>query len=81
MARIKSFLSPQVKSEFDKTMEELAEQTLSGIIAENLDANNIGKEGQKTFFNTKNFVDVALAYLGGMYYSTDGAIKNTMATQ
>ena len=81
MARIKSFLSPQVKSEFDKTMEELAEQTLSGIIAENLDANNIGKEGQKTFFNTKNFVDVALAYLGGMYYSTDGAIKNTMATR
>lgn len=52
MARIKSFLSPQVKSEFDKTMEELAEQTLSGIIAENLDANNIGKEGTENFSST-----------------------------
>ena len=81
ISRIKGFLNPQVKSEFDNVVDDIVEQVLSGEINENISAENIGKEGQKTFFNTQTFVDIAISYLQGMYYSTSGATRNEINFQ
>lgn len=79
--RVRSFFSPEVRSEFESTLNDIADSVIRGNINDMLTADNIGKADQKTFFNTKTFVDLFTAYFGGLHFTAKGAEKSKLEFQ
>jgi hypothetical protein len=81
ISRIKTFLNGDIKSEFNQTLDEIADKVVYGGIEEMLDAENIGKSGQKTYFNTKTFSDLFINLFQGLHFISEGATKNDLNFQ
>lgn len=79
--RVKSFFNPEIKSEFERVIDDIAKSVINGTITEAISEDNIGKKYQKTYFNTKTFLDLFEAYFAGLHFLAKGGQKSQLNFQ